>query len=133
MGKLPTGPGPTPRPTSMPMPERRPGPGWTRTRKSNNRPRPKTPMRKVPGRTRNIPEIIHDVQFNCLLVNCRSLKNKLPSLITNFKENKTSVAVLTETWFQRRDNQLKAQLDEIGLRDEISFIRRDRDSRGGGA
>ena len=65
-------------------------------------------------------------------MNCRSLKNKLPSLVTNFEVNKTSIAILTETWFQRRDRQLKRQLEEIEMKNNISFVRNDRDKRGGG-
>ena len=40
--------------------------------------------------------------------------------------------MLTETWFQRRDRQLKSQLEEIESKHNISFIRNDRDKRGGG-
>ena len=46
--------------------------------------------------------------------------------------NSTTVALLTETWFQKRDKQLKLQLEEVELKSNISFLRRDRDKRGGG-
>ena len=70
--------------------------------------------------------------FNCLLINCRSLKTKLNSLVTNFLTNKTTVALLNETWFQKRDTQLKCLLERVAQESNISIIRRDRNSRGGG-
>ena len=76
--------------------------------------------------------MINDIPFNCLLVNCRSLKPKIKSLVTNFNMNSTSVALLTETWFQKRDKQLKRQLEEVESKSDICFLRRDRDKRGGG-
>ena len=40
--------------------------------------------------------------------------------------------MLTETWLYRSDSQLKKLLVDISDRDGVSFLRRDRDSRGGG-
>ena len=37
--------------------------------------------------------------FNFLLVNARSLENKLDSLVETMTELETEVAVVTETWF----------------------------------
>ena len=72
------------------------------------------------------------MRFNTLLINCRSLKPKLESLIENFKHNESNVAMLTETWFYKSDSQLKNRLLEIKNRDSVCLIRKDRDSRGGG-
>ena len=76
--------------------------------------------------------MIHDVTMNTILVNCRSLKNKLTSLVDNFRMNKTSLAILTETWFTRGDKLLRSRLENIQLESNVQVIRRDRNSRGGG-
>ena len=86
----------------------------------------------VPGTIKRMPEMINDVEFNCLLANCRSLKNKIPSLLTNIEINRSTCALLTETWFQRGDRQLKKKLEEVSLEHGVQFIRKDRDKRGGG-
>lgn len=65
-------------------------------------------------------------------MNCRSLKPKLDSLIENFLNNKCTVGLLTETWFNRRDSQLKKKLEEVSNQEKIRFIRKDHTSRGGG-
>ena len=64
----------------------------------------------------------------------RSLKPKLPSLLENFRMNESNIniAMLTETWFTRNDKLLKNQLEHIELDDGVKFIRKDRNSRGGG-
>ena len=76
--------------------------------------------------------MINDIPFNCLLVNCRSLKPKIKSLVTNIALNRTHIALLTETWFQKGDRQLKSMLENTELESGIRFLRRDRDKRGGG-
>ena len=89
--------------------------------------------RLVPGKTKRKPDQVYDVEMNSLLVNCRSLKPKLKSLVTNFKlNNKNMVAILNETWFKKGDTHLKNLLEEIQLEHGISFIRKDRSSHGGG-
>ena len=40
--------------------------------------------------------------------------------------------MLTETWFRKSDKHLKTLLQETASEHGIEFIRRDRDSRGGG-
>ena len=100
---------------------------WTR-----NAPRSRPTPRLVPGKIKRRTEYVNDVEMNCLLVNCRSLKPKLKSLIMNFEMNKNTVALLNETWFKKGDSHLKGILGNIKLEHEISFIRRDRGSRGGG-
>ena len=46
--------------------------------------------------------------------------------------NALSVALLNETWFFKSDPQTRKLLIEIGQENRIEFIRKDRDSRGGG-
>ena len=89
-------------------------------------------MTTVPGKVVRKPEIIKDVAMNSVLINCRSLKQKLNSLSTNFEMNKSMVALLTETWFTRNDKILKNRLNDFELEKNIAVIRRDRNSRGGG-
>ena len=86
----------------------------------------------VPGKTKRKIDYVFDVEMNSLLINCRSLKPKLSSLITNFKMNKNTVAILNETWFKKGDKQLKVLLEGIQMEHNIAFIRKDRSSRGGG-
>ena len=76
--------------------------------------------------------MVHDVTMNTLLINCRSLKTKISSLCDNFTMNKTSIAILTETWFTKNDRLLKTRLQNVGLETGIQIIRKDRNSRGGG-
>ena len=49
-----------------------------------------------------------------------------------FEINKSTISLCTETWFQKNDKQLKKMLEEAEQKDNVRFIRRDRDSRGGG-
>ena len=86
----------------------------------------------VPGKTTRKPEMISDVPLNICLINCRSLKPKLNSLVESFKMNKLSFVLLNETWFYKSDPQTKNLLQEINREHGIQFIRKDRDSRGGG-
>ena len=88
--------------------------------------------RQVPGKISRKPTLINDVNFNSLLINCRSLKPKLASLAENFRMNRSHLALLTETWFYKSDSQLKSQLTDFKDEHGISLIRKDRDSRGGG-
>ena len=86
----------------------------------------------MPGKITKKPRLINDVEFNTLLINCRSLKPKLKSLVANFEMNKTHVAMLTETWCYKSDSQLKKMLIDIEDESDICLLRKDRDSRGGG-
>ena len=86
----------------------------------------------VPGKTTRTPEMINDVKLNMALINCRSVKPKLDSLAECFKMNKLSVALLNETWLYQSDPQAKKMLNDLLLEKKIAFIRKDRDSRGGG-
>ena len=76
--------------------------------------------------------MIEDVPLNAALINCRSLKPKLPSLKECFKMNDLHISLLNETWFNRSDAQLHALLKDIDQESGIQIIRKDRDSRGGG-
>ena len=89
-------------------------------------------MMTVPGMITKKPRLINDVEFNSLLINCRSLKPKLKSLVANFEMNKSHVAMLTETWCYKSDSQLKKMLADIEDKSDICLLRKDRDSRGGG-
>ena len=69
--------------------------------------------------------------MNTLLVNCRSIKSKLSSLTDNFDMNKSTVALLTETWLTKGDKITKKRLESIEMETGIRLIRKDRNSRGG--
>ena len=86
----------------------------------------------VPGKTSRKQEQIHDVPFNACLINCRSLKPKINSLVQCFKMNNLTTALLNETWLYRSDPQVKKMLTSVTEEHGIRFIRKDRDSRGGG-
>ena len=49
-----------------------------------------------------------------------------------FKKNKLSLSLLNETWLYKNDPQAKKLLLDIKQEHGVEFIRRDRDSRGGG-
>lgn len=76
--------------------------------------------------------MINDVPFNLCLINCRSLKPKIKSLVECFKMNDLTTALLNETWLYRSDPQAKKLLQQIAEENNIRVIRKDRDSRGGG-
>lgn len=82
----------------------------------------------MPGKTTIKTDSICDKEFNCTLINCRSLKPKIKSLVETIKMNKLSVTLLNETWLYKLDKKGKKQLQE--MRDEFGFdiIRRDRNS-----
>ena len=86
----------------------------------------------VPGTTRRTPQTIEDIKLNVALINCRSLKPKIKSLKECFKMNKLSLAILNETWLYKSDRQFKCVQQNLKYETGIDFIRRDRDSRGGG-
>ena len=48
------------------------------------------------------------------------------------KKNKLSLSLLNETWLYKNDPQAKKLLLDIKQEHGVEFIRRDRDSRGGG-
>ena len=78
------------------------------------------------------PQLINDIPLNLCLINCRSLKPKLNSLVECFKMNNLSVSLLNETWLYKSDTQAGHQLKQISQEHGIEVIRKDRDSRGGG-
>ena len=86
----------------------------------------------VPGKTTRKPQFINDISLNMCLINCRSLKPKLNSLVECFKMNNLSVSLLNETWLYKSDSQAKHLLKQISLDHKIEIIRKDRNSRGGG-
>ena len=87
---------------------------------------------KVAGKLKRHEQLIYDVPLNSLLINCRSVKKKLKSLVDNIQTNDSTLAILTETWLYRNDKQVKKELREIFDEHGLSIIRKDRNSRGGG-
>ena len=85
----------------------------------------------VPGKLARKPDTIKDITMNTALINCRSLKKKLDSLVMNFEMLVTTVALLNETWFHKGDKILKKKLEEVEMSSGIKVIRKDRNSRGG--
>ena len=93
---------------------------------------PKGPRKTFPGRLLRTPDMIADVTFNSLLIICQSLRPKLDSLASNFKMNKSVVALLTETWFNKGNKKLREDLIKLEQAHDIKILRKDRNSRGGG-
>ena len=60
--------------------------------------------------------------MNPILVNCRSIKNKMTSLIDNFRMNNTTVALLTETWLTKGDKLTKKRLQDIEMEHGIKAV-----------
>ena len=75
--------------------------------------------KKTAGKIKRKEELIYDVKLNLLLINCRSIKTKFPSLIENMKTNHAETAILTETWLHKNDKQVKKEIGEMF--DEHSF------------
>ena len=69
--------------------------------------------------------------INIACTNARSLAEKVDSLITLFEENSLHFAILTETWLTARLCPPRTMSD-LTTGANLSFIRRDRGSRGGG-
>ena len=69
---------------------------------------------------------IKEVRMNFILMNCQSLKNKLSSLSTNFKMNKSAFIITNETWFKQRDPQLRKMLENLEDEHDIKALRKDR-------
>ena len=46
--------------------------------------------------------------------------------------HKAMIALLTETWFSKGNKKTSHELKVLNQRDDISFIRKDRNTRGGG-
>ena len=86
----------------------------------------------VPGKLKRRPILIEDITLNGSLINCRSVKPKLKFLSQCFHINKLNLALLNETWLYRSDPQARKLLNDLKSECNIEFIRRDRDSRGGG-
>ena len=76
--------------------------------------------------------LIEDVAQSGALLNCRSVKPKLVFLAEGFKINNLSLALLNETWLYKSDPQAKKLLLDQKNKHGIEFLRKDRDSRGGG-
>lgn len=81
---------------------------------------------KVQGCVKRPMKMIDDVIMNYALMNCQSLKMKLKSLASNFKMNKTCFIVTNETWFKKKDPQLKVMLEELDDENDIKVLRKDR-------
>ena len=88
--------------------------------------------RTVPGKLIRKPQVALDVEMNTLLINCRSLTTKLTSLSNNFSMNSATLAILTETWFSMGNKRIAHELNVLSQRDGISFLRKDRNTWGGG-
>ena len=81
---------------------------------------------KVTGTNKMPNKPVRDVIMNFAIMNCRSLKYKLDSLAENFNMNAFSFILTNETWFKRRDPQLKDYLMKINDKYDIDCIRKDR-------
>ena len=75
--------------------------------------------------------LLDDETLNIACTNARSVVEKVDSLVTLFEEMKLSFALLTETWLTNKVCS-RRKLEDLTTGAEISFIRRDRGSRGGG-
>ena len=74
------------------------------------------------------------VNSNCLNLACanaRSVVEKIDSVVTLFEENSLHLALLTETWLTAKACPARKMAD-LTTGANLSFIRRDRGSRGGG-
>ena len=71
--------------------------------------------------------------FTAILINARSLKDKLESLKSTLCELGADVCMLTETWF-KENSQINNLLDDFTNKSGYTFLRRDRTGlkRGGG-
>ena len=69
--------------------------------------------------------------LNLACTNARSLVHKIDSLVTLFDENGLHFAALTETWLTAKHCSPRTMAD-LTIGANLSFIRRDRGSRGGG-
>ena len=69
--------------------------------------------------------------LNVACANARSLVDKIKSLITLFEENQLHIAILTETWLGNKHCPPRV-MNDLTIGANLSFIRRDRGSRGGG-
>ena len=71
--------------------------------------------------------------FNIVLLNARSLKDKLQSFNKTLNKLAADICLVTETWFQNTD-QINNELEDFMQTTEYSFLRKDRASgrRGGG-
>lgn len=86
----------------------------------------------VPGKTTIKADYICDKELNCALINCRSLKPKMQSLIETFNMNSLTIALLNETWLYKSDKPVKKIITDMKNEHGYDLIRRDRNSRGGG-
>ena len=69
--------------------------------------------------------------LNLACANARSVVEKISSLVTLFEEKNLDFALLTETWLTQKACP-KRKMDDLTIGANLSFIRRDRGSRGGG-
>ena len=69
--------------------------------------------------------------LNLACTNARSIVEKVDSLVTLFEENCLHLAMVTETWLSPKKCS-KRSMDDLLNGANISFIRKDRGSRGGG-
>ena len=69
--------------------------------------------------------------LNLACTNARSIVEKVDALVTLFEENDLSLAIITETWLSQKKCS-KRSLDDLVDGANISFIRKDRGTRGGG-
>ena len=100
--------------------------------KSNrNHPKQSGLLNKVHGCHRKAIKYVRDAELNFALLNCQSLKFKLDSLATNFEVNKNAFILTNETWFKKKDAQLKSHLERLEDRDDIYCIRKDRKPKNG--
>ena len=80
----------------------------------------------------DVPDsLIANNTLNLACTNARSVVNKIGSLVTLFEEMRLHFALLTETWLTSKVCSKRA-MDDLTNGANISFIRRDRGTRGGG-
>ena len=94
--------------------------------------REKENKKTVPGRTKRRPVLVEDIKLNAALINCRSVKPKLKFLTQCFQINVLDIALLNETWLYKSDPHAAKLLNELKNDNGIEFLRKDRNSRGGG-
>ena len=68
--------------------------------------------------------------LNMLSFNCRSLRNKLPEIMSKLDDLGIDVCVLQETWLSKGDSTVLAEIKDFGF--EVRSRRRMSDNKGGG-
>ena len=83
------------------------------------------------GTSTTVPTLANKHLLNIACTNARSIVEKVDSLVTLFEEQELHLCMLTETWLTQKACS-KRNMDDLTLGANLSFIRKDRGSRGGG-